>query len=174
MKNRISIFVVLFALMGGCVSDAESEIDTLPDLYDGERFIGRIMGYASDSEIITVWIPHLKSIAFYRVISSISAELSSKSIIRPWFSSLDCTGIPYAITVFPCSLIVAIPKEGGGIDGKSYFLDKEISRVGVELKSWRYLSGECHLQEEDTTNIDIVELQPSDIPVVIRDSLRIY
>jgi hypothetical protein len=172
MKRLMPIFL-LAMFMAGCVSNAETTTDTAPDLYDGSRYIGRVMSIVPDTNgvVISVWIPNLDAVAFYSVIRDVHgsyAKLGSTSRVAAMYESSDCTGDAYCNrALFPGNLIVGITIKDESVV-RSYFFDPTIAVKGIGARSFPYQSGGgCQNYQGETTGNFMVQLQSSDIPSTI-------
>jgi hypothetical protein len=177
MKPRMTILVVLFAMISsGCISSAESEMDTLPDLYDGSRMLGRVMSY--NGREMVVWNHWMDALAFYEVSGENYEYLTLQTRFSLWFPESDCKGTPYTISRSTFSRIVTscsdektkqiealeIPTESC----LTYFVDrmrpledvstKSVFSEGICSNSYQIISGNAY--EAQVTDIPVVVLRP--------------
>ena len=156
--------------VAGCVSNAETIIDEGPNLYDGNRRIGRVLQFWDG--VIAVWIPGIDAMAYYYFDGDM-ATLDSHSYLRaPLYSEESCSGSIYAYpSFFPGNIVVSI--DGGETHAESYFFDFENQKNGVKTLSMA-VGGDCESFIAETTNQALIKLQPSDIPAIIKNGARIF
>ena len=168
--KRLLLVLLIAVMAGGCVSgSSQIAADTAPGLYDGNRFIGKVMSF--DGSNMTVWIPNMKALVFYSWVDGMAALSADSSDVLFGYESDNCEGSPVLVgKLEKFSVIVSrcVTQEiFSGNHCRTYYIDGRYQAPQIVIKSVDLKSYCAAIGPDDS--VGLYHLQDSDIPALIKN-----